>query len=193
MLYIFDMGGVVTTTADSEVFERTASAIGISVEKLYEYSGYGTENDLFRQLDNGFIDSKKYWELFSERSGIKVNCDWWRIMFHPKLNMETVQLIKDLKACGHRVVCGTNTIQSHYDNHSSRGDYDIFDMTYTSIHMGVSKPDPNFWETILYAENISRSETFFTDDRQENCDAAEKLGIKSHLFTTADDLRKAWL
>ena len=33
---------------------------------------------------------------------------------------------------------------------------------------------------------------FFTDDKIENCDAAAKLGINAHHFTTAEDLYEQW-
>ena len=124
------------------------------------------------------------------RLGKEINADWFRILFHPVLNEETVALIKDLKKMGHRVVCGTNTIESHYDNHLSRGDYAYFDMTYTSVHLGVRKPDPEFWKIIMEAEGFSPEETYFTDDRRENVDAAAALGIHSYQFDNASGFRK---
>ena len=92
----------------------------------------------------------------------------------------------------HRVVCGTNTNQSHWGNHLERGDYAFFNQTYASNIIGIMKPDPQFFETIMKAEGYSPSETFFTDDKIENCDAAAKLGINAHHFTTAEDLYEQW-
>jgi putative hydrolase of the HAD superfamily len=99
------------------------------------------------------------------------------MFFHPILNESVVKIIESLRKKGHRVVCGTNTIESHYDNHLSRGDYAFFDQTYTSVSMGVSKPDCDFWNKILLAEGFSSDECFFVDDKIENCEAAASLGI----------------
>ena len=144
--------------------------------------------DLFSMLSNGEITVKEFWSIFSARSGIAVTTDWWHWLFHPVLNQKTVKIIKTLKSNKNRVVCGTNTIDSHYQNHLERGDYSFFDQTYASNFMGVSKPDPRFWKIILTAENAGPHETVFIDDRKENVDAAKSLGIKSILFESAEKL-----
>ena len=195
MLFIFDMGGVVTTTAKIE--SRIESILKISHQQFLEYCGCSSDADvsdpsktnLFTLCSDGIIDCREFWRIFSERSGIKVTTDWWHWLFHPVLNEKTVELIKELKASGHRVICGTNTISSHYANHIERGDYAFFDQTYSSCFMGVSKPDVNFWKLILTAENAEPENCVFIDDRKDNANAAASLGIKSYVFTGAENLR----
>lgn len=196
MLFIFDMGGVVTNTAEPALVEKISGRLGIKAEDFYRLMGSGTSEDLFLELSNGKLSVKEWWRIFSERSLIKVDCDWLRLLFHPVMNEGAKAIVEELKAKGHRVVCGTNTIESHYDNHMSRGDYAIFDMTYASHHMGVSKPDADFWKLILNCENEKAENAFFTDDKIENCQAAQALGIKTYHFDNAQGLRKAvkeWL
>lgn len=189
MLFIFDMGGVVTTNADN-IFDEVCGRLNISKEKFLSLMGWNSRENLFLELDNGNISVKEWWKIFEKRSGIKVSCDWFRLLFHPVMNEETKKIVCELKSKGHRVVCGTNTIESHYDNHCARGDYSIFDTTYASIHMGVSKPDADFWKLILDCEHEKAENAFFTDDKQENCDAAAALGIKTYCFKNAEGLRK---
>ena len=111
-------------------------------------------------------------------------------MFHPQLNEGTVAIIKRLRAGGNRVVCGTNTMESHYANHIERGDYAFFDQTYASFQMGLSKPDPEFFRIILESEGVKAEDAVFIDDRKENCDAALSLGIRAIHFTDAPSLEK---
>lgn len=184
------MGGVVTTTAGDSLIEKISKRFGISVEEFFKFSGKDSDRDFMKELDNGILSAKEFWKIFEKRSGISINCDWFRLLFHPVLNKKTEELIYRLKKSGNRVVCGTNTIDSHYDNHLSRGDYSIFDMTYASIHMGVSKPDPKFWQIILDCEQTSAENAFFTDDKEENCVAASKLGIKTYHFDCTEELEK---
>ncbi len=191
MLYIFDMGGVVTTTAGELLYRNISSKLSISYQEFMDYCCKSSYGDLLHQLDIGKITSKEFWNIFSDISGIKVYTDFFRVLFHPKCIQETYCIIKELKASGNRVVCGTNTIDSHYDNHLSRGDYSIFDMTYTSIHLGVAKPDPEFWNMILDFENEKPQNTFFTDDNLTNINAANQLGIRTYLFDNPGGLRKA--
>lgn len=217
MLFIFDMGGVVTTTfgAKNPMFER----LGMSSEDFYTICNISDLNiwnllqigkisvmqfwtefnkrvgSLQRELFDGIIDVHEVYGLSSSLDLEKVKTydfDLFRFCFHPQLNRGTVEIIEKLKKNGHRVICGTNTIDSHWENHMERGDYSYFNQTYASNKIGFAKPDKNFWLTIIDYENYKPEETFFTDDREDNCQAAAECGINVHQFTTAQDLKKAW-
>ena len=203
MLYIFDMGGVVTSTA--ELLPRILqilkmergdflSLCGCPIEKSYSDDPMArmkyekNSEDLLTMCSDGAITTRQFWIEFSRRSALPLQPDWWQLLFHPLLNEKTVSLVKKLKGQGHRVVCGTNTIDAHYRTHVERGDYSYFDQTYASIFMGVSKPNPDFWKIILTAENELAEKAVFIDDKKQNCDAAQSLGIKSHVFESAEKL-----
>ena len=189
MLYIFDMGGVVTNDANPR--PRICSVLGLSEADYLRYCGRGgrKEDDLLLLAGDGKIGAKEFWKEFSRRSGLDIKTDWLHWLFHPVIDEEVRSLIQELRAGGNRVVCGTNTIESHYQNHIEHGDYALFDQTYASCLMGVSKPDPDFWRIILTAEGVEAKAAVFTDDRQENVDAAASLGIRSVLFRSAAGLR----
>ncbi len=184
-LFIFDMGGVVTTNA-SEARGRPAAALGVSQEEMDRAT-----DDLFDLLTIGKISVKEFWKTVGERLGKQIDTDYFHLFFHPVLNEGTKKIILALRKKGFRVVCGTNTIESHYLNHITRGDYAFFDQTYASQMMGVKKPDPLFWKLILDAEKCEPSDAFFTDDLEANVQAAAALGIHAFQFTSAKDLRRA--
>ena len=192
MLYIFDMGGVVTDTFTLN--DKICRVLGISIEQLREYGADPSidftkePNALYSLYSSGKITTEEFWGKFSEKSGIKVTTDWLHWLFHPVLNEKTVEIVKALRKNGNRVVCGTNTVTSHYLNHMERGDYAYFDQTYSSCHMGVSKPDPAFWEIIMKAENVQPKDCVFIDDKKLNCDAAAAMGIHAVQFTSAEQL-----
>lgn len=217
MLFIFDMGGVVTTTfgSDNQMYKR----LGMNRENFFTICTKFDEN-IWNLFETGRITTVEFWSLFNKRVGaiqrdifegiidvsqvyglnksfdIKnvtiYDYDLFRLCFHPELNKETVEIIKKLKEKGHRVVCGTNTIESHWENHMERGDYSYFDQTYASNKIGIAKPDKLFWQTIMDFEGYKPEETFFTDDREDNCKAASECGINVHQFSDAKDLIKAW-
>ena len=182
-LFIFDMGGVVTTNA-SEARGRPAAALGVTQEEMDNATG-----DLFDQLTVGKITVKEFWKTVGDRLGKTIDTDYFHLFFHPVLNEETKKVIVGLRARGHRVVCGTNTIESHYLNHITRGDYAFFDQTYASQMMGAKKPDPLFWKLILDAEKCEPSDAFFVYDLEANVQAAAALGIHAVQFTDAKKLR----
>ena len=193
MLFIFDMGGVVTTTFFHSGKSRFFEKLGVTDK---EFNDFAAKADL-HALDIGKISVKQFWNNYNEvvsheRPELpRAENDLFRLYFHPKLNLETVELIRDLRK-NHRVVCGTNTIDSHWENHCERGDYSYFDQTYASNKIGLAKPDPEFWQTIMKIEGYEPDETFFTDDRLNNVEAARTLGINAVQFTTAEELRKEW-
>ena len=56
--------------------------------------------------------------------------------------------------------------------------YNCFEKVYFSFEMGLRKPQPEIYNQVLAENNIIASETLFVDDKKENTDAAEKLGIQ---------------
>jgi putative hydrolase of the HAD superfamily len=67
---------------------------------------------------------------------------------------------------------------------------DIFDGVYCSCTVGFAKPDPRIYLTAIQNMKTTPRETVFVDDRQENLDACEKLGIRGLLFRDAHQLRQ---
>ncbi len=197
MLFIFDMGGVVTNTF---LLTQLYKKLNITTEDFYKLCSSG-EQDIWNLFQTGKINPQQFWTQFNERVAASkdekyrkvpvVENDLFRLYFHPSKNLETVELIQQLKK-KHRVVCGTNTIDSHWENHMERGDYAFFNQTYASNKIGCAKPDPHFFELILEAEQAAAEDTFFTDDRADNVAAAASLGIHAELFTSAAELSEKW-
>ncbi len=66
-----------------------------------------------------------------------------------------------------------------------------FEKHVISGDIGLEKPDTAFYEKALEMLGAEASECLFTDDRAENCEAAQRLGIRSIVFTDAPQLREA--
>lgn len=56
--------------------------------------------------------------------------------------------------------------------------YNCFEKVYFSFEMSLRKPQPEIYNQVLAENNLIVSETLFVDDKKENTDAAEKLGIQ---------------
>jgi putative hydrolase of the HAD superfamily len=193
-LYIFDMGGVVVHNA--AIISAMAESMHISAEDFFIGAGsdpLATHTSPYHLGDvgalmRGDIDSAAFWKNFSRRTGISVRGNPWYDFFNPELNHETVALIQELRSKGLRVVCGTNTLDVHYQKHQERDDYRFFDEVYASHLMRVIKPDSGFWRYILEKEKVVPEESFFTDDLEENISAARGLGIRAEVFRDAGEL-----
>jgi len=181
-LYIFDMGGVLC--CDFNDIPVISNYLGITEEDFFIYAG---EN--FRKLLDGKINSNEFWVRFSLRYGKKVKEELFSKFFNPGTIQGTKDIIEQLKSDS-RVVCGTNTLDSHYYYLLNQGDYDIFDEVYASNLMGISKPDPDFYRYILKKEGIKPENTVFVDDSEENILSAQKIGINSILFADSESLKE---
>lgn len=176
------MGGVLC--CDFNDIPVISNYLGITEENFFVCAG---EN--FRKLLDGKINSNEFWVRFSLRYGKKVEEELFGKFFNPGIIQDTKDIIEQLKS-NSRVVCGTNTIDSHYYYLLNQGIYEIFDEVYASNLMGISKPNPDFYRYILKKEGIKPENTVFVDDIEENIISAQKIGINCILFTDADSLKQ---
>jgi putative hydrolase of the HAD superfamily len=169
-LYIFDMGNVVIK--DIEVIDKIAARYGFDLEQLQlDYGHYA-----FPLMD-GTIDSKLYWSHVAHQFGIMVQGDPLADFFDPNWNEPVVKIVDCLKSMGKRVVCGSNTYAPHWGFLREKGFLDIFDKTYASHEIGISKPFPQFFSCILESECVKPEDVLFIDDYEENIIAAKNLGL----------------
>ena len=197
-LCIFDMGGVVAHNA--AISKAIASRLEISEDDFFR--GAGSDPSVSHTspyhlgdigaIMRGALDSERFWNNFTRRTGIPVSGDPWYDLFDPRPDEGTRAIISALKSRGSRVVCGTNTMEAHYRKHQERGDYSPFDAVYASHLMGIIKPEFAFWHFILEKEKALPEDAVFVDDLEENIQAAEKLGLRAHLFTSAEGLNAAF-
>jgi HAD superfamily hydrolase (TIGR01509 family) len=64
-----------------------------------------------------------------------------------------------------------------------------FDGVWASCHLGVRKPDPEFYRRLLEKVGFPAEACLFVDDREVNVAAARSVGMRAHLFAGAEDLR----
>lgn len=67
---------------------------------------------------------------------------------------------------------------------------DYFEDMYISIHHGVKKPDPKFFQLLLDEHDLMPEECIFIDDREENVESASKLGIHGVWYKGVNDLKE---
>lgn len=59
-----------------------------------------------------------------------------------------------------------------------------------SYKENLIKPDYNIYNLIVDRFKLDKSETIFFDDKEKNVIAANKMGLKSYVFTSIDDVEK---
>lgn len=181
MLIIFDMGNVLLKNVfEMDIILKNNNCI-LDMDLLYR-------DKIMDKYSSGLSSEDDYWNEFNSKYGTDIQAPQWGLNFCPEIDLDIVILIQKLKN-NHRVVCGSNSIEPHWDISQRRGDYNFFDNVYLSHVMGVSKPELKFWEIILEKESYEPKDVIFIDDFSENIEAANSIGINGILYSNIERLK----
>lgn len=108
----------------------------------------------------------------------------------------TAKLIKELKERGYKLYVLSNMSKEYIEFLREFPVFEYFDKQVVSCEIGIGKPDRRIYEYLLSNYDLDPAETIFIDDRKDNVDAAEELGITPFHFDrtnpeqACDDLRR---
>jgi epoxide hydrolase-like predicted phosphatase len=98
----------------------------------------------------------------------------------------TAKLIKELKAKGYKIYALSNMSKEYIEFLRKLPVFECFDAQVISSEVGLGKPDRKFYEHLLTHCELNPAETIFIDDRKDNVEAAEELGIVPVHFALND-------
>ena len=96
-----------------------------------------------------------------------------------------VSMIEDLKAKGLKVYLLSNYPKSLFTMHTECGRFPFIDKVDGKVVSGfvqLVKPDREIYEYLLNEYDLKAEECVFIDDREENVEAAKKIGINGIWF-----------
>ena len=190
-LIIFDLGGVITSRDIEKLDNRIAEYLGIDIGKLQGITakyktqlccGKRTLLELYSEVVNVLGEKK-----FTPKNVLDKHIEIYREIVKEQ-NKKLVSLVRTLRK-KYSVVALTNAEVEIVEHAKSLGLYDHFEKVYVSTEMGLCKPDPQAFKTILEEFNIKPQETVFIDDKVEYVRAAAKLGIHAIHYKTPNQLK----
>lgn len=177
-LYVFDLGGV---TLDNVDF-RPEWLEEIKVDKAEFYRTY---NEYIWPIMDGTMTTREFYDHLESYFSIKIEGEPFLSHFHPVLNEDVAETIKKLRENGNRVVTGTNNCVPHWKYIKEQGWNTLFDASYPSQEMNLSKPYSSFFNYILRREGFGAESAVMIDDALENIEGARRVGMKTfHLTPT---------
>lgn len=121
---------------------------------------------------------------------IRAYYDRWEEMVPGEIK-GTVDMLKELKKTNlYTIYALSNWSAETFKLITPR--FDFFNLFDGIVLSGIEKdikPNPGFYRILLDRYQLNPSETLFIDDRVVNIEAAEKIGFKTILFTTPEQLR----
>ncbi|HRN90218.1 MAG TPA: HAD family phosphatase [Candidatus Saccharibacteria bacterium] len=140
-----------------------------------------------RQSDLGKINSNQFLKLISKLT--KRNVTQSEMHANVRIDSDVITIVNKLKQ-HYKIAMLSNSpadsINGIIDDNNLR---QYFDEIIVSGEIGMVKPNPEIFEYTLNKLAVKPDEVIFIDDSSTNTDAAEKLGIKSIQFTSAEQLK----
>ncbi len=186
---LLDLGGVLVELDFPRAYRAAARLTGLDFTEVPERI---RESGLSEPYEHGRISSREFYRRFSVALGLRVSyerfCDLWGDMFgaEPLLGPSFLAALGDR----HRLLLVSNTNELHFD--WIRRHFPLleeFDDYVLSYEVGSMKPAPQIYREAVSRAGCSAGECFFADDKQENVEAAGRLGIDSVLFTDESALQ----
>ena len=105
---------------------------------------------------------------------------------------QTIAVARDLARTGRYQLMTINNESAELNTHRLRvfGLRDIFVTFFSSCWIGALKPAPQIYERALAMSQAEPTAAVFIDDREQNLEAAQRLGMHTILYTDAPRLRR---
>ena len=184
---IFDIGDVLVSANIKDYLVADPEVPNEIVDELLKL--WFIEKD---EVDDT-MDLDTYREIVNKRMGVEFS------NYIPKLfqyNVDcvtafdyTIPMIQDLKDKGYKVYYLSNWSAWTYDLLQEAGKFDflkLMDGGVFSYDVGYMKPNEEIYKILLNKYKINPEEAIFFDDREENIEAANKLGIHGIHFPRHD-------
>lgn len=186
---VFDIGNVLIEWAPERLYDRLfGETRRREIFAAVDLASMNDRVDLgegFRDVIYAFADENP---LF--RDEIRVWHDHWIEMASPAIP-HSVHLLRKLRQKGIPVFALSNFGAESFEIAQKAYPFlDEFDRRYISAHHRMAKPDAAFFALLETDSGLSDGSLLFTDDRQDNIDAASARGWKTHLFTSPDRFAK---
>lgn len=188
---IFDFGGVFMKTTDHEPRYRWDSHLKLtpgSVERVV----HGSES--WRLAQTGQITVEAYWSDVAQQ--LNLSSDNTRQLAHDfysgdQLDSELVVYAQQLRTDGYPVALLSNDSPALREKLQILGIANLFDPLIISAEIGVMKPNPQAYQSVLEKLGMPAEQTIFVDDMPANIAGAATLGIHALQYTTTNALKTA--
>ena len=190
---LIDIGEVLVQMNRGVLLDRMQKLTGFSEEEIERRLNSFTDIAVY---ERGELSTKQFYQRVSQLFEMNISLEGfkkaWSNIFtlgHDQPNLFSPQLFQQLSEC-YQMVAVSNTNEMHFDYlsqaYSVVNDFDEYVLSY---QVGCLKPDEKIYQTALEKAGCAPSEALLVDDRLENIQGGERLGIRGILFVEEKQLR----
>ncbi|MBW7997328.1 MAG: HAD family phosphatase [Candidatus Glassbacteria bacterium] len=182
---LFDIGKVLLSFEREQTISEFAR-YSLSVDEKEFGIEHVFVDSYWERMETGHVSPEQYYERFCEASGCAIGLRHfvliWTMNFTPVAEMIAYGRALAEK---YNIYFFSNTDPIHIPPLYNRFPSLLFFRGQAlSWELGVRKPDPEFFRRGLAKFDLDPRECLFVDDRQENAEAAARLGIRSVVFSS---------
>ena len=186
---IFDLSGPIMTEDTDIIFEKHSLHKGLeenAIKKLIKEYYHGAHQGEFKDIADFFEKTKPSIAITVQ----ELNEVMEEMHATKRINPEMVKLILELRK-KYKVALLTNfTSDLERFLKDMFNIYHIFDIVVNSYDIKAKKPDAEAFNYTLKKLDLEPQETVFIDDKEENVEGAQKLGIKSIVYKDFAQFKK---
>ena len=181
---VFDFGGVLITPITNQLAD-VASWHGVPMlDMLQVLLGPREESTVdhpWHRAERGEIPTAAMQELvvpWAEAAGISLRGDEYERLLRGDYFIieEMVDLIRDLRADGHRIGLLTNSFAEFQPTLRKQLDFNLFDVFVDSSDVGFRKPEPEIYRIVTGRLGVPPEQIIYLDDFHANIEGAQAAG-----------------
>ena len=137
--------------------------------------------DLIREMQQTYPQWERQWQLFYDR--------YLEFVTGEMPGMHAY--MTELKARGYKLYGLSNWCSTIYRVMKEYKIFNLLDGFVVSSDYQVVKPDPAIYRVLLDKYDLKAEECVFADDRADNVEAAQQVGMQAIVFTTTEAYKEA--
>jgi putative hydrolase of the HAD superfamily len=190
---ILDYGGVICFHPPEHEVDELVTRTGVPKDVFLE-SYWGLRSP----YDRGDLSYREYWGEFARRTGRSYTAEqveeFVRLDVHFWLHVDArmIAWVRTLKGSGRKVAILSNMPRELGEYMKSHLDWlGEFDHVTLSYELRAVKPEAAIYRDAIDGLGVRPEEAVFLDDRAENIEGAEALGIRASLFESAETFSRS--
>lgn len=188
---IFDYGRVLTGPPDPAAHAELRRITGLAADRLDRL--YWKDRPAY---DEGKLTGEGFWRKLGSDAGLKLSepaieeLNLWDARMWTRGDPAMLAWQLAIKQRGLLTAIVSNMGDSVHEHMVRELDWlSRFDVLVWSYRLGVAKPAPAIYRYALEQLGTRPEETLFVDDKQENVDAANAMGMRGIIFLDVEKLR----
>ncbi len=187
---IFDVGEVLLGYR----WKAMLMEYGLAEEQAHEVGETMFGDPLWNMLDLATLTVEEITEKFQKKYPEQAEAIAWFIQNGEKMHVakpDVWEKIPRLKEMGYGIYLLSNYSEELFKKHTADASFmKEIDGMVVSYQVHITKPDKRIYHHLLNKYDLKPEECIFFDDRAENTEAAQKIGIESVTITSKEQLLK---